>query len=364
LRIVLDSNFFISHQFDLTAPDFQILARAAGLGVATLVVPEVVVAEVERKFHDFLVAEADKVSKAEALIERWTGRAPAPAVDVATLSGQFNARFSDWRKKNNVVVPPTRAVSSEALVARALKRQKPFRDNGDVGMRDAIIWETLIQLAADDEEEIALLSRNTRDFADKDGMALHPDLAEEAKTKAKADVTYHPELRSLRDVILDEAIAEAQEEEDLEVAKKFAKEFNFVEAYGSQLVEALEGSLVETLPVEFDSPSIPHLDPPDEVIVDEAALGLGDRKVELSVTLVFEVQAEGFAIKSDAYMLTTRPGIDIETYDWNEWTSTVAYVDKVAVDVSVVVDATGPRITGFQVDDIVWEVGDEEAPPA
>jgi hypothetical protein len=56
-----------------------------------------------------------------------------------------------------------------------------------------------------------------------------------------------------------------------EAAKKFAKEFNFVEAYGPQIIEALEGSLVESLPGEFNSPSIPHLDPPDVFDADKAA---------------------------------------------------------------------------------------------
>jgi hypothetical protein len=351
----LDSNFFIGHQFDLTAPDFQILRRAVGLGVSTLVVPQVVVAEVERTFRDRLVEESDKISKAETLIKRWTGRTPAAVVQLDTLTNEFNTRFAEWRRENNVMVPATNAVSSEALVGRALRKQKPFRDNGDVGMRDAIIWETLLQLAAEDGEEIVLVSRNTRDFADKDGTALHPALAEDAKTKGKAEVTYHPELRSLRDVVLDSAISEAQEDEDLEGAKSFANKFGFFEAYELQLVDALEASLIETLPGEFDSPSIPRLNPPDEVIVCDDAFGLGNRSVELNVRFEFEVHAEGYARKGDTYWLNDESGIYVDHSYWDEWTSRLTYVGKASVEVSTVVDMSGPRITGFQIDNVRWD---------
>lgn len=352
MRIVLDSNFFISHQFDLTAPDFQVLGRGVELGAVSLVVPEVVVGEVERKFRDQLAAEASALSKAEATIQRWTGRAPTAEVDVANLSGKFNARFAEWRNNHNVVVPSTSAVSSETLVARAMQRKKPFRDSSDEGMRDAIIWESLVQLAATDDDDVVLLSQNTRDFAaDKEGTALHPDLAAEVKASA-AEVKYFTHLRPLREGILDEAIAEAQEDEDLGAAKKFAKALNYVEVFGPRIVEALEDGLAESLPSEFNSASIPHLDPPDEIIVDEAVFGLGERKVELTVRLEFEIHADGFANKSDTYFLSDEPGFNVERFDWNEWSSTMTYVDKASVDVTIVVDASGPGIAGFQIDGV------------
>jgi hypothetical protein len=353
LRIILDSNLFISRQFDLTAPDFQALARAAGLGVATLIVPEIVVAEVERKFRDLLIAETAKIAKAEGNIHRMTQRAPSPTVDVVALCSEFSERFSKWRSEHKVIVLSTSIVSSDALVQRALKRLKPFKGTSDEGMRDAIIWESLLWLAAEDKEEIALVSQNTHDFADSSGTALHPDLLAEPGAVGDTEVTYFPDIRALREVFLEEAITEAQEEDDLEAAKTFAGKIKFDELYGPQIVEALEDSLVESLPAGFDSPSVPHLDPPDKIIVEEA-VGLEPRKVEVTLALEFEIQAEGFASKGDAYRLTDEPGISIDSWDWNEWTSTMTYVDKAYVDVSVVVDASGPSITGFQVNDVGW----------
>jgi PIN domain len=62
------------------------------------------------------------------------------------------------------------------LLERSVAERRPFQSKGR-GFRDALIWETVLELAVDDE--VALVTDNWKDFAKGDNNALHSDLKED-----------------------------------------------------------------------------------------------------------------------------------------------------------------------------------------
>jgi len=355
VRIVLDTNFFVARQFDLSAADLQILGRAVALGAARLVIPEVVVAEVERKFHDILVEEVQKLTKSGGKIARLTGVNPASAVDVEVSSASFNARFAEWRTQRNVVVPPTSAIGSDTLVTRALQRKKPFKGTSDEGMRDAIIWEAVMNLSRDYGERVILVSTNTHDFADTAGTALHPDLAAEVKTSGKTGVLFFADFESLRKHSLDKAIVDKQEFADLKAAVTYAKEISYHELFTAEIIQAIEASAARVLPSEFESPKMSRLEEVHDIKVRDAdAVGLEAGKVAVVVDLGFDVTAEGRADKGVAHNLADNPGFNVTAFDPNEWDAGMEYWDVVTVRASLIVEADARRQSGFQINNVEW----------
>jgi hypothetical protein len=73
------------------------------------------------------------------------------------------------------VILPFPRITHEAVVKRALQRRQPFDPEGKDGYRDTLLWESLIELTANDE--VVFASRDIRAFfggkADA-GLAQHP----------------------------------------------------------------------------------------------------------------------------------------------------------------------------------------------
>ena len=76
-------------------------------------------------------------------------------------------------------------MSLAPLVHRAIDHRRPFGESGS-GFRDAIIWETAIELAGDGEV-VVLISGDRRAYSE--AGALHPDLASEVRRRCAAGAT-------------------------------------------------------------------------------------------------------------------------------------------------------------------------------
>jgi hypothetical protein len=77
---------------------------------------------------------------------------------------------------------------------RAAERIPPCKPGGE-GMRDALIWASLIEATKPGAsyERVAFVSRNTKDFGVPDGSELKEELAQDV-TNNLADIAYYPSL--------------------------------------------------------------------------------------------------------------------------------------------------------------------------
>lgn len=73
-------------------------------------------------------------------------------------------------------------VSHKEVVEIALKRRKPFKQDGRDGYRDYLVWRSVLDVVKKFNSEIIyFVSENPKDFADDEKQGLHPQLIEEMK---------------------------------------------------------------------------------------------------------------------------------------------------------------------------------------
>ena len=96
--------------------------------------------------------------------------------EVALFRRRMEARFSASNRR--ILEYPD--ISHEELVRRAAARIRPFSESG-AGYRDALIWETVLNLAESVDSQVALISSDN-DFRNRSGE-LHSDLVNELASR-------------------------------------------------------------------------------------------------------------------------------------------------------------------------------------
>ena len=174
MQIVLDTNV-IRDNAAMGGPLFEALRAFAAMPGRSVVIPQVVIEE--------LVAHLDeRVDEIEAQIAKFK-RTTAFAGELAwgdskTLDADgIRVRLVKRFEEAGFHVAPVPDVSHEEVLERIHGGLKPFgREEREKGYRDYLVWRTALACATGGD--VVLVSRDTRDFADKNGD-LHPDLAEE-----------------------------------------------------------------------------------------------------------------------------------------------------------------------------------------
>ena len=177
---MLDSTELRRAHCNLQDADLQALfAAQRGLDVR-LAVPEVVLRECLNAIGEEATACAAKADKELHAYARWTGvdvsglRATRLAADV----GAARTRLEHGLRDEGVRILPIPDIGHGDLVARDLARTKPF-DAGR-GYRDALIWETVLALAAEEPVPVVFVTANRQDFGDGQ---LHPHLSQDVATR-------------------------------------------------------------------------------------------------------------------------------------------------------------------------------------
>jgi len=156
-----------------------------------LCVPEIVVREMVNQFQEALTAAHERLAAAERELGNLLGRAISQRVDANAIRSagvRYDAELREILASHGVSIEPLPAELAcvELLLQRDLGRRKPFgdrkssdrrsnrRDRG--GMRDALIWETVLKLCRQERRSLALITDNTDDFADDSKKRLHQHL--------------------------------------------------------------------------------------------------------------------------------------------------------------------------------------------
>lgn len=171
--IVIDTTETFQHPL-LTSPDWSYVQTFLNRDVATLVVPEIVISETINHFSAKL---SDVLSETRRAIGRLKKLVPdvdiaSPEFDLVDATSQFRDAFSGRLKELRAQTPGFKQIPIARIVQRSLHCRKPFDAHGQRGLRDAIIWETVIGLACTKEDEdIVFVTGNTNDFGPDDGLA-------------------------------------------------------------------------------------------------------------------------------------------------------------------------------------------------
>jgi hypothetical protein len=175
MKVFMDTNVYVA-DFKLSGSDFLILSDAISRGGIQLFTSELIIEEACGKFEaqidEFFVKLQSHVSK----FKRFSMTPVEYHLDIAEEKRLFRrtflAQLASWSVQH--VNYPT--IPHAELIRRAIVRRKPFDDKGS-GYRDALIWTTLLELLAQQDDELAFVTQNTHDFLE--GDSLHRDLIED-----------------------------------------------------------------------------------------------------------------------------------------------------------------------------------------
>jgi hypothetical protein len=168
MLVVVDSNLlFGSLTASRPAQEWQRLLELSSEGSIELVLPEVVHWELVNQLRENLTRKAERYRKLGDDLRR-AGLAPSNS---GAFEGQLSEVVADTGEgfRQTLLlhrgrIAPLPDVGAAQLVRRSLERQPPF-DAEDRGMRDTLIWLTVLELirAGDD---VVLASGDTRAFGD------------------------------------------------------------------------------------------------------------------------------------------------------------------------------------------------------
>lgn len=171
MHIVPDANIIITEGFG-NSLQFQTLLSTLEVSGHNIYVPKLVIEEVVAEFERVF---EEGVRGLRILSRRLRIDLPASVetLDKGTESTQFRSRLETQFDVPNCAILDYPSISHEELVIRAATRTKPFDERGS-GYRDALIWETVLNLATEVNSEVAFIS-DDNDFRNRSGE-LHSEL--------------------------------------------------------------------------------------------------------------------------------------------------------------------------------------------
>ena len=178
MDVFLDNQAINNQHFLDRRPASWLIAHAREAG-HTVVLAEVVILEMVAHYRELLAkalsdAEAS-TSKLAALLRRPVGFS-AEGLDVNDVATEYEHSLrADLKSRGCEILPLPDVGDARRLVERDLARRRPFDERGR-GMRDTLLWETVMQRVQSSGHRVALISGNTGDFADKATGLLHHDL--------------------------------------------------------------------------------------------------------------------------------------------------------------------------------------------
>lgn len=177
---VFDTTVFVA-DFWMRGIQFTVFWEGLPRLDAAVRVPHVVVDETINKFAETVTERWNEarraLSKAERLLGQAVGGVCSEGERDALING-FAESFRETLDDRGIVIVDYPEIGHRDLAKKALSRRKPFNKRG-AGYRDALIWESVLQLAEAGDDHVVFVTGNTDDFADGDNARLHADLLAE-----------------------------------------------------------------------------------------------------------------------------------------------------------------------------------------
>ena len=309
-HIVLDSSV-LRFGDSLTGVNGRLLKHYCEEMDATLHVPEVVRKECKTLIEDEVTVQHTRFAASHKRLGSLGANLEEQPPELEQMVEAGQTRLENILKDVGAVdLPIPDGLDHRTVLDRLQQGKKPFKGtpkNRDAGYRDALIWESLLAIPKEDEEdvEVALVSGNVNDFGTEvDGSwKLHPDLAPEAKARG-LEVTLFQSVDDLVRMVVkpqlpisDQATALLATPEGMSQLEDVMQNFLVEKTTYSNVADAMrwKGIYVETVTVsevygiiESEVADIRELD--DEVVVGE---------VSCSVEMLLDF----FVFRSDAYIL-------------------------------------------------------------
>jgi hypothetical protein len=217
-HVVLDTNEMFG-DFRLRHREIRFLLENAKLPTFRLCLPEVVIREMANHFRERWSEAQQRYESAQLDLERLIGRTISDKVQADEIRAAADRYESELRQELlhygvHIEPIPTELAGVEKLLARDLGRLKPFgdrkitdetknrRDRG--GMRDALIWESVLAMCGRELRSLAFITDNVSDFGNAQGDLFHEDLLSDLAIIGldRQNVRLYKTIRAFNDVHL------------------------------------------------------------------------------------------------------------------------------------------------------------------
>lgn len=183
MKIIIDTNA-IFQDFLLSQPEITTLEHYLSQTKSELCIPEVVIKEMVRHFRKVyqqdVIYACNNATKRLRILEIKLPLVP----DLENAVTQYYDKLLERIRSLSARIMEVPPVELKVLLDRCINEKKPFKSSG-VGLKDAIIWETILEECRQHKEDIVFITNNLSDFeqsqADKNKHLLHPELADDLK---------------------------------------------------------------------------------------------------------------------------------------------------------------------------------------
>lgn len=355
MRIVLDSNIYCK-DYRMSGTTFRTFLSELNNAGHSLYVPKIIIEEVVNRY-------GEEFQKMKMLINKMGYNMPiAPGsnrqiIDTQEAKNEYRRFLQDTLSRVRYTLLEYPNVSHEELAQRALRCRRPFRAN-DRGYRDALIWETILQLASRNHENpVAFITSNTRDFADEQiSDRLHPNLTDDIESRRALGEELSEILlfTNLFNFIEIHIIPTLELLDDIRVQLENNNYqglnlINFIEEELAQRFSGLEFNPEDVgFPSEFESPSICLIEEVDR-IEDVEVRRLSENELLINFSAAVLCEFDFYIIKWELYTLPE----EVRPHLWNEEFSDVyalAYKSaRVLINISISFNNESRQITSAQI---------------
>lgn len=356
MRVVIDSNVII-RDFHMDGSSFRVFRSEATRAGHQIFIPEVVIEEVVNKYSELLQQRADKLESAIRNVEQHARidlRSPIDADEIKKLQVNYRDELDEKLLSISTTISfPT--TPHETLVRRALDRRRPFQSKGR-GYRDALLWQNVLNLAADDSPDpIAFISGNSKDFAvDKNQPGnLHADF--EADLASLGNNASHVALFPDLDAFVDEQIKPHLTQLDkirnqLQAGTHPRLDLmRFVQTDLDRFIGWMEFDARHLgILLEVETANFSYLEQINRLDVSDVRR-LANEELLIEVEVEGEVHFDIYIPKYEFYGLEGDEPIEIIDSEWNEWTALATTPLNAELGLRLVVNDTDGAILSVEV---------------
>ena len=155
MRIVFDTNILVN-RWHLAGPHFELLARFITQTRSSLIMPKIVLEELQSKYKNALSKTLNEHRRTardlENMLSHMEMEIPSADIDIQKVYLDYCESLKSRLKCFNARIIDYRDIPHEAIVQRALNQRRPYRGQ-DRGYRDSLIWETILRYVITPEEK-------------------------------------------------------------------------------------------------------------------------------------------------------------------------------------------------------------------
>jgi len=367
MRIVLDTNIIVG-DYRLKGTAARVLLQQLPRSSHQLHMPQTVIDEALNKYR----GEWEHYRRSTDKLRREAQKRVKLDIPSAMTSAEVDVRTDEYKHELDQIlvdvgatIVPYPKTPHEKLALRAMERQKPFSESG-TGYRDALIWETVLDILDGTDEVVALITED-RDFADKN-REIYPNLLEDLTARGFG----HDRVRIYRS--LDEFV-EQELKPDFKRLEDIRARLDAAEYPGLDLASVIETRLeyadlpvigrgVEPdvgLPDCVENPTLAHAAINDIVedisVLDVWETPAGELLIELEADAA--AQFDFFIFKSDWWGVDpAKEDIWVIDDDWNDHYIFAEAVRPVHLNVSLTFDPTSSEVTSVELNSIMAVAGE------